>query len=158
MDTKTRRSTQPLEEALPGGFRGMGAVVVPGLPFFARDDDNLPEEFYPPDTLDMLKIMRAEGAEIDYAEAEGDHAALELMSFDFWVPIVVFASAALANGVGGLFTEAVLELFGRARAKGMKLYAKVGREEREDRVVEWLELAGPEDAVIEALREFLKPR
>lgn len=157
MDTKTRLSTQPLEEAVPNGFRGNGAIVVPGVPFVGGRDE-LPKTLYPSDTLDVLKIMRAEGAEIDYAEREGDHAALELRSIDFWVPIVIFTSEALANGLGGLFTEAVLELLGRARSKGVKLYAKVGREEREDRVVEWLEVTGPKDGVIEALKEFLKPR
>jgi hypothetical protein len=157
MDLKANSSRQPLVEVLAAAPADSPEVIVlPGVPFY--DAPTRPEHLYPATTIDILKILRTKGVSIDYAEPSHGRATLELMAWEYWVPIVVFGYEALAHGVGGLFTEAVLGLIGKANTGRTKMYARVGRVTRDDETIEWLEASGRTDAVIPALREFLAPK
>jgi hypothetical protein len=74
------------------------------------------------------------------------------------MPIVVFTSDALANGLGGVLTAAFLEIVGKARAGRTRMHARVGRMRSDDIEVEWLDVDGPADAALEAIDRFLAAR
>jgi hypothetical protein len=149
-------SEQELEPAAVGRLGELDGVVVPGVPDVRDEVDGVP--VYPTMALDVLKIMREQGAQVDYVEPDGEHPVLDLKAAEYWAPVAVFTLDALANGVGGLFTAAVLEVIGRTRAAATTLHVKVGRFRRGKTSVEWMKASGPADEVIDALEVFFRDR
>ena len=131
----------------------LDAIVLPGVPRVATPD--VTEDPYPGTTIDVIKILRAEGVKVDYADPERPRVTVELKAAEIWLPIVVFTSEALANGLGGVLTAAFLEIVGKARARRARLHARVGRMRGNDVEVEWLDVDGPADAALEAIDRFL---
>jgi hypothetical protein len=146
-------SSEGRERPLPAG---LDAVVFPGVPRVATPD--VDEDPYPSSTIDVIKILRSEGVRVDYADPERPRVSVDLKAAEVWLPIVVFTSEALANGLGGVLTAAFLEMVGRARAGKTRLHARVGRIRSDDLEIEWLDVDGPADAALEAIERFFGDR
>jgi len=149
-----RQSIEPAVEVLPAGTGQSDAVVIPGVPGVHLPPDA--PDTYPSLTIDLIKILRGAGLTIDYAEPDSEKAWAELLGAEVWVPIIVFAQQAIAAGVGGVLTAAVLELVGKVRASRSKLHVKIGRLISRNETVAWLEATGTVDDVLKAVKTFLE--
>ena len=103
---------------------GLDAVVFPGVPRVRTPD--VDEDPYPTATTDVIKILRSEGVKVDYVDPTRQRVTVDLKAAEVWLPIVVFSSEALANGLGGILTAAFLEMVGKARARDPHPRASVG--------------------------------
>lgn len=142
-------SRERRERPLPAG---LDAVVFPGVP--RVDTPDVDEDPYPSATIDVIKILRSEGVKVDYADPSRPRVTVDLKAAEVWLPIVVFTSEALANGLGGVLTAAFLEMVGKARAGKTRLHARVGRIRSDDLEIAWLDVDGPADAALEAIDRF----
>jgi hypothetical protein len=147
---RVETSRERLEKLAP---EGLDAIVLPGVP--GVDTPGVDEDPYPASTIDVIKILRAEGIQVDYAQPTRPRVSVDLKAAEVWMPIVVFTSEALANGLGGVLTAAFLEIVGKARAGRTRMHARVGRMRSDDIGVEWLDVDGPAEAALEAIERFL---
>lgn len=145
VETSRERRETPLPE-------GLDAVVFPGVPRLRTPA--VDEDPYPTATIDVIKILRSEGVKVDYVDPARPRVTVDLKAAEVWLPIVVFTSEALANGLGGVLTAACLELVGKARGGKTRLHARVGRMRTEDVEIEWLDVDGSADAALEAIERF----
>jgi hypothetical protein len=134
-------------------FHGANGLLLPGVPGVATPE--VDEDVYPDGTIDLVKILRGENVELVYADPTRPRVALDLKAAEFWVPITVFAGQVLSGGLGGVVTQALLELVGRNRAAKTVLHAQIGRAREGDREVTWLNVHGPADEAIAAIGRFL---
>lgn len=145
VETSRERRETPLAE-------GLDAVIFPGVPRVLTPD--VDDDPYPTATIDVIKILRSEGVKVDYVDPARPRVTVDLRAAEIWLPIVVFTSEALANGLGGVLTAAFLELVGKARSHKTRLHARVGRMRINDVEIEWLDVDGPADAALEAIEQF----
>jgi hypothetical protein len=148
-----QESRERRERALPAE---LDAVVFPGVPRVGTP--GVDEDPYPTLTIDVVKILRSEGVRVDYVDPERPRVTVDLKAAEVWLPIVVFTSEALANGLGGVLTTAFLEMVGKARAGKTRLHARVGRIRSDELEITWLDVDGPADAALEAIERFFGDR
>jgi hypothetical protein len=132
---------------------GTDVLVLPGVPgSIERFDDG--RGAYPATTADVVKLLRAEGLNTDYAESRADRADYTLKAADMWLPILAFTADALSNGAGDLFAGAVRSLLGHRGSKSAVIHLRVGKAAGHS--VDWFEADGPAEGVLESFKLWVK--
>jgi hypothetical protein len=112
------------------------------------------ENAYSADTDDLIKILAEGGVSVKYAY-EDDNTRERLLlkgAVDWWGPIVVFTTNALANGAGSLLANAVWELVGERHNRKTTVHLDVGRIRDTDGETVWFHGEGSPKDVVDALR------
>ena len=123
---------------------------MPGLPDYAvpvRD-----EALYPPSATDLMKLARAAGVAVEYAD-DGERAYVGLKAAEVWMPIIVFMNNAMAAGLGVVIGDWFRELLGTVRDGRLRLHVKVGKEEADGKTVEWMTAHGEAEEVLASIRQ-----
>jgi transcriptional regulator with XRE-family HTH domain len=136
------------------GHAPADVLVLPGIPGKReRLDDG--RGAYPASTTDIIKLLREQGVTVDYIEPSNRRAELTYHAADIWLPVLLWASDAIANGAGSLFAHAIIQLLGARRAERSVLHVRCGRKTGEGDI-RWFKADGPGADVLKALREFDK--
>lgn len=132
-------------------------VVLPGVP------DTGVDYGYPPLTESIVQALANRGARVEFVE-QGRRAEIDHFAADIWVPVLLIMSDLSLGIAGGLLAEAIVEVIdkrGRHTIDGQGLeadgeppilHAKVARVRGDE--LDVLELSGPSDAVLRALRDW----
>lgn len=85
-------------------------LVHPGLPPHLskpEDDSNV----YPASTIDVVKVLKAEGFEVVFSAGERDRLAVTHLAAEVWLPILEFTAAVIAGAGGNLLSQIIERLF-----------------------------------------------
>jgi hypothetical protein len=115
-----------------------------------------PSTPFPTTTTDTVKILRQAGLKVEYEVPRAAQVGVGYKANDWWIPILMFAWEAAANGAGDLLAAAIREQIGPARLDRTTLHLKVGRVKKGTSKVEVFESHGPPDKVLEAMQLFLR--
>lgn len=146
------RSEATVVAKRPGAWpEDTDVLVVPGIPGkFTHLDTG--EAAYPSETSDIVKLLQENGLSVRYAEPRG--ARVGFKGADWWVPILIFAREALANGAGEILATVLRERIGLPRLPRTKLHVRLGRRDA-DGSVRWFEASGAAQDVLTAMTGFL---
>lgn len=127
-------------------------LIIAGIPDMKMTslDDGRP--VYPGTATDTAKILREIGLRVGWQHEKPDRAIVEHKAADHWLPILVFAQEAVANGAGTLFAQAIITLLGKATAERSTLHVEFQR--KRGNKTETFKASGPGKGVLEAMREF----
>jgi len=151
-----QRTTQPLTEVIEAWPEGVSALVVPGAPGkeVAIPDGRVP---FPTETADIVKMLREGGLDVAFAVPREERAEVSFNAAEFWAPILIFTSDALANGAGELLADAIRQRIGLDRIGRALLHVKIGRLKTETVELTWFETHGEGEDVLRAVELFLTP-
>ncbi|WP_157062967.1 hypothetical protein [Actinopolyspora mortivallis] len=125
---------------------------LPGIPGGSAEPATNP---YPDTALDLMKVMRTHGADVDYSHPPEDRADVAYRSADVWLPVMAFlGSSGLSVGLN-ILASSIYDLWVRHRQPDrpnpnlhIELQYNDATGERQVR------LDGSPDHVIQAIREM----
>jgi predicted transcriptional regulator len=87
----------------------------------ARDQGETGElALYPVSTSDVVKLLRQEGAIVEYEHEKGQRALLERRSVEIWLPILDFSMNVLANIPANIAATVIMNYVKKVRGRDLK--------------------------------------
>ena len=125
-------------------------VVLPGLPGWSGTAHDRVQNPYPETTVDTVNILRSHGCTVEHALERGERQEISLNAAEFWVPVLVFAAELGIEATVDLLMHAIRQIVGTLQLPRQKLHLRFGQQ-RPDGTVDYLEVHGDADKVIEAI-------
>ena len=125
--------------------------VLAGLPRSLTTPDGV-DVVYPDTTIDMIKVMREVGLNVEFADPEAARTLVGHKAFDVWLPILEFSSTLLGGTASILLANLIQRYFDNRDAVPVAHISwRVGMS---DGSYEEFDFDGPSDLAVEAATVF----
>lgn len=132
---------------------GVDVLVLPGIVDTGIDQLDDGRWAYPGTAADLVKLLREEGLNVDWAHVKSERAPVEHNAADVWLPILLFVREALASGAGEVMATAIMSLLGRNQAEISTLHVKFLEKSKSGKTRRF-EASGPGADVLKAMERF----
>jgi hypothetical protein len=117
---------------------------IPGLGFEELDDSTAG---YPSTSDDFIKLLRERGVAVDYDRPLSERSEITHNAADVWLPVLEIVRDLSTGVLAACIYDLVIH-------PASSVHAKVGRTRKGE--MEWLEVSGGRDEVIETIDAFLE--
>lgn len=116
---------------------------VPGLGYEVMSDGTAG---YPSTAVDLIKLLAEQGVVAEFDRPIAERSEVTHKAADQWLPVLEAVRDIGLGVIGGCIIELV-------KNPKSRVHAKIGRRRKGE--VEWLEVSGDRDEVVEMIEDFL---